>query len=119
MKVIAIILSACMLILNTGNLLENLHSHASIEAHHMECCADHDSSCCDTEKKDQDHNKSCEDDHNCSPGCHCSCGLHFTALVYDYMEMDGITVQSFHYGNYVNTYSFEYLGDFLQPPRKA
>jgi hypothetical protein len=45
--------------------------------------------------------------------------MHFTALVYDFMEVDGITVQSFHYGNYENTYSFEYLDDFLQPPRKA
>ena len=118
MKGIAIILSACMLILNTGNLLENLHLDDSAVAHAMECCADHEDSCCDTGTDNQDHKKACEHDHNFSPGCHCSCGFHFTALVYDFMDMNGTTVQSFHYGNYMNTYSFEYSDDFLQPPRK-
>lgn len=119
MKIIASILAVCVLLLNTGNLLENMHSHDHAEIALMESCSDQDSSCCDTEEKHQDHNLPCNADHDCTTGCNCSCGLHFAALIFEFMELNGVVVQSYHYGNYLNTYTFEYLDDFLQPPRKA
>ena len=119
MKGIAIILSACMLVLNAGYLLENTHLHAAAEAHGMECCSDSASSCCDAEDAPQENEKSCHGDSPCIPGCACYCHFQLTALVYNFLEMEGIAVQSYHYGNYLNTYSFEYSDDFLQPPRKA
>jgi hypothetical protein len=45
--------------------------------------------------------------------------LHLPALLYDFMVLDGNVVQSYHHVNYTNTYTFEYSGDFLQPPRKV
>ena len=116
MKAIAIILTGCMLLLNTGYLLETLQ--APVEVAVAECCTDCDS-CCDSEEKPQENDKSCHSDAPCMPGCSCSCHFQLTALVYNFLQMDGIAVQSYHYGNYLNTYSFEYSDDFLQPPRKA
>jgi hypothetical protein len=29
----------------------------------------------------------------------------------------GVVVQSYHYGLYMNSYTFEYSANFLQPPR--
>lgn len=117
MKVIAIILSACMLMLNTGDLLNVVNMHAHEDEAVMACCQDTDSGCCNSDDSAEDQERSCQDDHNCSPGCHCSCGIHITALVYDFTEPDGMAVQSYDYGNYLNSYTFEFSGDFLQPPR--
>lgn len=113
MKGIAIILAACLFLINTGNLLESLHD--PLDAASMECCSDQGCSCCD----EQDHKSSCEDDHACGLSCHCSCGLQLSDLAYAFIEPESIAVQAYHYGNYVNTYTFEYSGDFLQPPRKV
>ena len=109
MKGIAIILTTCMLFLNAGHLLETLQFPAENAA--MECCA--------TDEKPEDQKSSCHGDQPCMPGCACSCDFQLTALVYSFMELDGVMVQSYHYGNYLNTYSFEYSSDFLQPPRKV
>ena len=123
MKGIAIILAVFMLTLNTGHLLDSFQSPA--ETVHMECCADCTTDCCDPEPADSgdqepvDKHKSCHGDKACTPGCACSCHLQLSALVYTFMELNGTTVQTYHYANYLNTYSFEYSSDFLQPPRKA
>lgn len=117
MKVIAIILTGCMLLLNAGHLLETMQSPAEIAA--MECCADCSSDCCDSDEKPQDSKKTCHGDNPCMPGCACSCDFQLSALAYGFMELNGMVVQSYHYGNYLNTYTFEYSNDFLQPPRKA
>ena len=106
MKGIAIILAGCMLFLNLGNLRENFQF--SLEAAGMECCADSCADCCDTEG---------DADKDCPPTCDCSNQFQITAIAYHFMEVTGITVQSYHYGNYVNSYTFEYSADFLQPPR--
>jgi hypothetical protein len=106
MKGIAIILAGCMLFLNLGNLRENFQF--SVEAAGMECCADSCADCCDTEG---------DSDKDCPPTCDCSNQFQITAIAYHFMEVTGITVQSYHYGNYVNSYTFEYSADFLQPPR--
>ena len=106
MKGIAIILAGCMLFLNLGDLRENFQF--SVEAAGMECCADSCAGCCDTEG---------DADKDCPPACDCSNQFQITAIAYHFMEVTGITVQSYHYGNYVNSYTFEYSADFLQPPR--
>ena len=117
MKTIAIILTGCMLMLNAGHLLETMHAPVEVAA--AESCTDCASSCCDAEEKPQESDKSCHGDSPCTPGCACSCDFQLSALVYNFLELDGTVVQSYHYGNYLNTYSFEYSDDFLQPPRKA
>ena len=109
MKGIAIILTTCMLFLNAGHLLETLQFPAENAA--LECC--------NTDEKQEDQKSSCHGDQPCMPGCACSCDIQLTALVYSFMELDGVVVQSYHYGYYLNTYSFEYSSDFLQPPRKV
>jgi len=117
MRGIAIILSACLLFLNMGSILEGLHTHAEHPA--TECCSDEGSSCSDMADDHQDHEKSCKDDHHCTTGCHCFCGIHLAAAAFGIMEQNGAVVQSFHYGHYLNTYSFEYSDNFIRPPRMA
>ena len=106
MKGIAIILAGCIFFLNLGNLRENFQF--SVEAAGMECCADSCAGCCDAEG---------DADKDCPPTCDCSNQFQITAIAYHFMEVTGIMVQSYHYGNYVNSYTFEYSADFLQPPR--
>ena len=117
MKTLAIILTGCMLFLNTGYLLEPSHVH--VEDTTSESCTDCSTDCCDTEENPQETDGSCHGDSPCTPGCACSCHIHISALTYEFMELDGTVVQTYHYGNYLNTYTFEYSGEFLQPPRKA
>ena len=115
MKGIAIILSFCMLLLSTGNLLE--HYQVPAESVEMTCCTDCSSGCCDADMDHQESKEPCEREQDCPPGCDCSCQFQITAIGYSFMELAGVMVQSYHYGQYVNTYSFEYSDDFLQPPR--
>ena len=117
MKTLAIILTGCMLLLNAGYLFEASHAQVHITA--SGCCTDCSSDCCDAEEIPQEKDSSCHGDTPCIPGCACSCHFQLSALTYEFMELDGTVVQSYHYGNYVNTYTYEYSGEFLQPPRKA
>lgn len=117
MKVIALILTASLFLLNTGHLLETLQAPADVSA--SSCCADCSSDCCDAEEAPQESDNSCHGDSPCTPGCACSCDFQLSALTYEFLELEGTIVQSYHYGNYLNTYSFEYAEDFLHPPRKV
>ncbi len=115
MKGLAIILTACLLLLNVENLMENFQLSGETVA--MECCSDNCSGCCDAEGEHHEGQAPCEPDQDCAPGCDCSSQFQLTALVYSFMESSGATVQSYLYVRYMNTYSFEYSDDFLQPPR--
>ena len=115
MKGIAIILASCMLFLNLGNLRDSLQY--SVETPAMECCADSCAGCCDTEGDQHDDKAPCDSDKDCPPTCDCSIQFQITAIAYSYIVAPGIMVQSYHYVRYMNTYSFEYADDFLQPPR--
>jgi len=115
MKGIAIILAGCMLFLNLGNLRENFQF--SVEAAGMECCADSCADCCDTEGDQHDDEASCDSEEDCMPDCDCSYQYQITAITYNFMELTGVVVQSYHYGLYTNSYTFEYSVNFLQPPR--
>lgn len=115
MKVIAIIISASLFLLSTGLLLETLQPQAEVLA--SACCADC-ADCCDTEELPQESDKSCHGD-SCTGACSCSCDFQISALVYEFLELNGTIVQSYHFVNYLNTYSYEYAEDFLQPPRKV
>lgn len=117
MKAIALILTASMLLLNTGHLLETLQPPAEIS--HSGCCEDCSSDCCNPAENPQERDSSCHGDTPCTPGCACSCDIQLSALTYEFMELEGTIFQSCHYGNYLNTYSFEYAEDFLHPPRKV
>jgi hypothetical protein len=117
MKVIAVILSACMLILNAGHLLDT--QEPPLQEAAMECCADSCSGCCDTDENQKDQEKPCSEDQHCGPACECSSEYQLSAVDFGFPELNGIAVNSYDYGNYLNTYSFEYSGEFLQPPRFA
>jgi hypothetical protein len=115
MKATAIILVGCMLLLSIGNLLDNIKLAG--ENTEMCCCADSSSGCCDSEEDQHDSNVPCNADQDCPPTCDCSSQFQITALAYSFMESSGVTVQSYHYIRYMNTYSFEYSDNFLHPPR--
>jgi len=117
MKGIALILSFCMLFLSTGNFME-LHQFPQ-DGSEMACCSDNSSDCCAPDKDNHNSKEPCKGDHDCLPGCDCSCQFQITAITYSFLELTGVVVQSYHYGHYVNSYSFEFSGDFLQPPRFA
>jgi len=117
MKGIALILVGCMLLLSSENLLAGFHFH--VETAEMSCCTDHDSASCVPEADHPDGKEPCKGDHDCLPGCDCSCHYQITALTYTFIEIAGTVVHSYHYGKYVNTYSYEYSDNFLQPPRFA
>lgn len=115
MRGIAIILLACLLFMSSENLRANLHSPG--DAAPMECCSDCCSDSNDPEQDQKDAKEPCQGDQDCLPGCNCSCKYQTTAITYNFMELAGTVVQSYHYGHYSNTYSYEYTEDFLQPPR--
>lgn len=115
MKAIAIILSAFMFLLGSESLLENLH-FASDTAE-MTCCSDGSSCCCSGDEDHQDSKEPCDEDQDCPLDCNCSFQFHITAITYNFVEFTGVVVQSYHYGHYLNSYSFEYYEDFLHPPR--
>jgi len=111
MKGIAIILAGCMLFLNLGNLRENFQFSGEIAG--LECC----SGCCDAEGDQHDDKAPCDSEEDCLPDCDCSYQYQITAITYNFMELTGVVVQSYHYGLYMNSYTFEYSVNFLQPPR--
>jgi len=115
MKGIAIILAGFMLLLNTGNVLDNIQIPG--ESTEMCCCAESSTACCDSEEKQHDGNEPCNTDKDCPPACDCFSQFQLTALAFSFMETSGNTVQSYHYVAYKNTYSFEYSDNFLHPPR--
>ena len=115
MKAIAIILATCMLSLNMGSILENIQ--LPVENAELCCCADSCSGCCDSEEDQHDSKLPFDADQDCQPDCDCSSQFQLTALAYSFMESSGVTVQTYHYVRYMNTYSFEYSDNFLHPPR--
>ena len=115
MKGIAIILAGCMLFLNIGNLLGNIQLPG--ENTEICCYANSFSGCCDSEEEQRDSNEPCDTDQDCSPACDCTSQFQITAIAYSFMESNSVTVQSYHYVRYMNTYSFEYSDNFLHPPR--
>jgi len=111
MKGIAIILLGCLLFMSSENLWANFQLPG--EAAPMECCSDS----CEPEEARKDSGEPCQGEHDCLPGCDCSCQYQITAITYSFLELSGTVVQSYHYGHYSNTYFFEFTEDFLQPPR--
>jgi len=115
MKGIAIILLGCLLFLNSENLWANFQSLEDTTP--VESCSDCCSDSCEPEEDQQDAEEPCQGGHDCLPGCDCSCQYQITAITYSFIELAGTVMQSYHYGHYSNTYSYEFAEDFLQPPR--
>ncbi len=72
----------------------------------MDCCGDEETT---------EHGS----DHQCPPGCDCGCCFHLTAINYQFMSLPGADVQTQHYGNYQDSYHFDYFIPLFQPPRLA
>jgi hypothetical protein len=115
MKVIASILAAFLLLLGSESLLETIQF--PVDAAEMSCCSDGSSCCCSQDEDQHSSKDACDEEQDCLPGCDCSFQFQITAITYSFMEFSGVVVQSYHYGHYVNSYSFEYSEDFLHPPR--
>jgi hypothetical protein len=115
MKGIAIILSACLLLLNLENLRETVLSHGN--ASEMACCADGQPCCCSPDMDPPHTKEHCDGEFDSLPCCTCSCQFQITAISHNSMELSGVVVRSFHYGHHLESYFFEYADDFLQPPR--
>ncbi len=115
MKGLAIILTACILLLNVEILMDNFQLSGETVA--MECCSGNCSGCCDPEGEQHEDQAPCEPDQDCAPGCDCSSQYQISAITYRFMELSGAMVQSYHYGHYMNNYTFQYSANFLQPPR--
>jgi hypothetical protein len=115
MKVVAGILAAFMLFLGSERLLETIQLPG--DTAEMSCCPDCSSGCCSPDEDQHNSKEPCDEEQECPPGCDCSFQFQITAITYSFMEFTGVVVQSFHYGHYVNSYSFEYSEDFLHPPR--
>lgn len=113
MKGLAYILISCLLFLGTEHLPEVFQLPGS-EAD-IACETD----CCGCQEDHPQRNNTCDDDHDCESDCNCCHHFQITALEYSYLEVPGATVESYHYGNYLNSYSYEYTDNFLQPPRFA
>lgn len=111
MKGIAIILTGCLLFLGSEHLRETYQLPG--QAVDIACGSD----CCDADDDHHSGEEPCDGDHDCLPGCNCSCHFHITAITFMFMELPGSVVQSYHYGHYMNSYTFEYTDNFLQPPR--
>lgn len=81
--------------------------------HH--CCQDGHSSTADhEEKKDSD---SREDEHNFFTGCGCGCCFQMTVFEFTFTDLPGIPVLRYHFGDYTNTYQFEFTAPLFEPPR--
>jgi hypothetical protein len=78
---------------------------------HMDCCGSEDE--CGGDEETTDH----DPDHQCLPGCDCGCCFHLTAINYQFMSLPGADVQTYHYGNYQDSYHFDYFIPLFQPPR--
>ena len=100
-----------MLFLNVGNLVENIQFSGEVDG--LECCT----ACCNTGEEHHADREPCDSDQECLPDCACTSQFQITALVYNFIEVAGVSVHSYHYVRYMNTYTFEYSDDFLHPPR--
>lgn len=104
-----------MLLLNSGHLWDSMQSFE--EATEMACCSDCGSDCCTPDNTKEDSKEPCNGEQDCIPGCDCAYQYQMTAITYSFLELSGEVVQSYHYGHYMNSYTFEYSKNFLQPPR--
>jgi hypothetical protein len=76
------------------------------------CCDPSEDSCCEI-PADQDEEKS----HDCDSGCDCACKYHVNALYFQFSNLQVAEEQEYHYGEYVNAYSFEFFSLHIPPPR--
>lgn len=104
-----------MLLLNSGHLWDSIQK--SEDATEMACCSECGSDCCTPDNNHKDSKEPCSGEQDCPPDCDCSNQYQITAITYSFLELTGVVVQSYHYGHYMNGYTFEYSKNFLQPPR--
>ena len=88
---------------------------------HVECCGSGDGSAgmekCEHETESGDAEEGNDLTHTCPKGCDCSCCYHITAITYHFISIPFSTVQSYHYGSYINEYHFEFKTPLFEPPR--
>ena len=116
MKLIASILIISMVFLGLSGFAEGLsiQGQQSLMSCGMDCCDQHGDCCGDETPYDQG---SQEDQDKCLPDCDCSYEFQLVAIEYHFVSSYGIAPKAVHYGNYTNTYHFEYFKPLFQPPR--
>ncbi len=113
MKGITIILIGCLLFLGAEHLWDSFHESVISTAMMCNC------GCCNIPDEPQDKEGPCDENHDCLPDCDCLHPLQVSALEYKLIELPTIVVQSYNYSHYMNSYTYEYSNNFLQPPRFA
>jgi len=76
------------------------------------CCDQAQDGCCEM-PSDQDE----ENNSDCGSACDCQCQLHLNALHFQFNTLQLTQEQEYHYGEYINVYSFEYFSLHIPPPR--
>jgi hypothetical protein len=77
------------------------------------CCCDASQDSCCTMDAEQEDEKSPE----CDSACDCACKYHVNALYFQFSNLQVAEEQEYHYGEYVNAYSFEFSSLHIPPPR--
>jgi len=113
MKVIAYILIVSLAFMGLNRFMHGMENPMPVaEAScQMDCCATEDDS--EKDEESTEHNP----DHECPPGCDCSCCFHLTAINYQFMSLAGAEMRTYHYGHFQDNYNFDFFIPLFQPPR--
>jgi hypothetical protein len=116
MKVSAYIFLFSLVIISSYPMIEGLQIAQEQSLSGFEsCCCDHSQDACCDEGTEPEREK----DHTCDTGCECACHFHFSAVYFQFNKLQMAEEQEYHYGEYVDSYSFEYFSLHLPPPRLA
>lgn len=114
MKAMAYIFLFSLVILGTYPTIQHLQVQLETKVSGITtcCCDQTKDSCCET-PADQDEEKS----HDCDTACDCGCQYHLNAVQFQFQNLQLAEEQEYHFGEYVNAYSFEYFSLHIPPPR--
>jgi len=119
MKFIASILIISMSILGLNRFAEGIGFGSTLSETEMACsmdCCDQDQECCGHGSSDEQDNQEGRD-HQCPHDCDCSYEFQLVAIEYHFMTSFVMAPKAVQYGNYTDTYHFEYFKPLFQPPR--
>lgn len=119
MKLASYILITTMVLLGLNSIMEDINLHPATEVT-CSCCGTNDDSpeCPASDYSCEKGEAGHEDDSNrCPAGCDCSCCFHLVAIEYHFLPGFVVAPLTMYYGDYSNTYHFEFQAPLFQPPR--
>lgn len=114
MKVMAYIFLFSLAILGSYPMIQHLQVplEQSITVADTCCCDNAQENCCEMDADKED-----EKSHECDSACDCGCKYHVNAMHFQFSNLQVAEEQEYHYGEYVNAYSFEFSSLHIPPPR--